>query len=224
MRHSSFASQWCRAISYCFPAVVLSRLLVNVGLGYLRTRHRKASGSDLETQRMAGANKTQQSSSPAFASTTLLLATAIVLLASACGTRAASSSASVSVGAFDRWYRSFIKDRHYTSCVQEIAQLDPSRDEKADWDAGRRQFYVKAWSDPRIVMDTAGGRYVPGLENCDGANIAAGRDIGKLEDVFAISTPGAEACTKAAFAYVASYNSLRAKRHPIAARELCLGR
>ena len=149
-----------------------------------------------------------------------MFALAAAFLVTACGT----SSETATAGKFDEWYHSFVKDRHYSTCTQEIARLDPSRDEKADWDAGKRQFYVKIWSDPRIMMDTAAGPYVPGLENCDGANIAAGRDIGRLEDVSTPLTPDVQACSKAAFAYLASYNSLRAKRHPTAEKEFCSAR
>jgi len=150
-----------------------------------------------------------------------VFALAAAFLVTACGT----SSETATAGKFDEWYQSFVKDRHYSTCTQEIARLDPSHDEKADWDAGKRQFYVEIWKDPRIMTDTAVGPYVPGLENCViSANYAADRDVGRLEDVSTPLTPAVQACSKAAFAYVASYNSLRAKRHPTAEKEFCSAR
>lgn len=167
---------------------------------------------------MAGPNRIKASSS-------LLFAPVIILLASACGSSSTSASESARTGAFDAWYQSFLKDRNYSTCSQEIAGLDPSRDEKADWDARKRQFYVEISSDPRITTDTASSSYVPGLKDCViNANYAADRDVGRLEDVSVPPTPVTQGCTKAAFDYVTAYNSLRAKRHPTAEKQLCSGR
>jgi len=171
---------------------------------------------------MAAANSIKGSSS-------LLFASAAVLLVAACGNPSSSPSASSSdrggVRAFDEWYKSFVTNRHYKTCLEEIARLDPSNDEQADWDAGERQLFVQIASDPRIDMDTAPEPFVPGLANCKvRPNYPAARDVWNLQDVLAPPRPDILACTKVARAYLASYNSLRVKRHPSAERELCSGR
>lgn len=148
-----------------------------------------------------------------------IFAVAIALLITACGTASSNSA-----GNFDTWYKSFVTKRHHDTCPQEIARLDPLRDEKVDWDAGRRQFFIQM-PDPLVVADFPIGPFVPGLENCNVLpTYPAERDVKKLWDVTAPETPDLEACRKAAFSYLASYNSLRAKRHPVAAKQLCSGR
>lgn len=156
---------------------------------------------------------------------------AAVLLATACGNSSSNPTTSpgkqVAARNFDEWYKSFVINRHYKTCVQEIARLDPSADEQADWDAGERQLFVGMPGPGNQVMaDMSPTPFVPGLEICNiPSNYTATRNIWNLEDSSSEpATPEVKACTKAALAYLSSYNSLRVKRHPSVQKELCSGR
>lgn len=138
----------------------------------------------------------------------------------------ASTGATISMN-FDSWYKSFIRHRDYKSCTRDLALLDPSLNERSDWAAGERRFFVAMpVIDPIILADMSPTAYVPGLESC---NVAPGyphpRDIGNLtENSPQPQTAEARACSHAAMNYLAAYNKARAMRHPAATAELCSNR